>query len=364
MAQASQTLPVDQIIKGDCVDVMRSFPDASVDMIFADPPYNLQLRDTLLRPDNSKVDAVTDGWDQFSSLDAYDDFSMAWLKETRRVLKPSGGLWVIGSYHNIFRIGRVLQDLGFWILNDIIWRKTNPMPNFRGRRLTNAHETLIWCARSEEERRYVFNYDATKSLNDGVQMRSDWEIPICAGKERIRIDGEKAHSTQKPEALLHRVLVTGSREGDIILDPFLGSGTTGAVAKRLGRHFIGIEREEVYINVASERIKAIETVDADGRDITPTKRSEPRVPFGRLVEQGLVPAGAKLYSPNRRHAAKVRADGSLITHDASGSIHQIGAHVQKLPACNGWTYWCVETEGQLVPIDLFRQKIRAQMKSS
>ncbi len=356
-----QDLPVNRIIQGDCVQIMEGLPAGSVDMIFADPPYNLQLKGELRRPDESLVDAVDDAWDQFTSLDAYDAFTRAWLQAAHRALKDTGTLWVIGSYHNIYRIGAILQDLGFWILNDVVWRKSNPMPNFRGRRLTNAHETMIWCAKGEKNKGYTFNYEALKVLNDDVQMRSDWLLPICSGNERLKEDGHKAHSTQKPESLLHRILVTATRDNDIVLDPFFGTGTTGAVAKRLGRRFIGIDREEKYCRLAQNRIGRIRTLPKEDRAITPPKRQAVRVPFGAVVERGLIEPGTYVFGPTRKHVARVRADGSLICADATGSIHKIGAHVQGAPSCNGWTWWHIEVEGKLRPIDIFRDQIRAEL---
>ncbi len=356
---------LDSILRGDCVSQMNKLPARSVDLIFADPPYNLQLEGDLLRPNNSKVDGVDDDWDKFSSFESYDQFTREWLKSARRVLSDSGSIWVIGSYHNIFRVGAILQDLGFWILNDVIWRKTNPMPNFRGRRFTNAHETMIWATRSEKQKSYTFNYEAMKALNDDLQMRSDWLLPICNGGERLK-DGKggKAHPTQKPEALLHRVILASSNEGDVVLDPFFGTGTTGAVAKRLGRRWIGIEREQRYIDAATKRLASIVPLDEESREVTKGKRAEPRVPFGSIVERGLLEPGTVLYDPARRFAAKVRADGTLVCADATGSIHKIGAHVQGLEACNGWTFWHFKTDGKLKPIDLLRQKIRAEMASA
>ena len=352
---------INRVIEGDCVEVMNGLPDACADVIFADPPYNLQLKRELRRPDNSKVDAVDDNWDQFANFGSYDSFTRSWLAEARRLLKPEGTLWVIGSYHNIFRVGVVLQDLGFWILNDIVWRKSNPMPNFRGRRFTNAHETLIWASKGPKNS-YTFNYEAMKTLNDDLQMRSDWTIPICSGGERIKDEnGDKAHSTQKPEALLHRVLVSSTKPGDVVLDPFFGSGTTGAVARRLGRSFIGIERDPAYAGVARDRIARIEPANDDVIEVTRSKRAEPRIPFGWVVERGLLPPGTVLQGSQKRHRAKVRADGSLVCADATGSIHRIAAHVQGIDACNGWTFWQYESNGALVSIDVLRQRLRADL---
>jgi len=354
-------LKLDDIIAGDCIEAMAALPAGCADLIFADPPYNLQLKNELRRPDNSRVDAVDDAWDRFSSFEDYDRFTREWLKQARRVLKDSGAIWVIGSYHNIFRVGATLQDLGFWILNDVVWRKTNPMPNFRGRRFTNAHETLIWAAKGEKYA-YTFNYEAMKALNDDLQMRSDWTLPICSGNERLKSeDGVKAHSTQKPESLLHRVIVASTRPGDVVLDPFFGSGTTGAVAKRLGRHFIGIERDANYVKVARVRIAGVTRADGEAVEVRRSKRAEPRIPFGWVVERGMLPPGTVLRGPQNRHTAKVRADGTLVCDGATGSIHQIGAHVQGIDACNGWTFWQYEHNGALVSIDVLRQKLRADM---
>ncbi len=352
-----------RILTGDCIEQMAALPTASVDLVFADPPYNLQLRGTLHRPDNSRVDAVDADWDRFASFEAYDAFTRGWLREAQRVLKPDGAIWVIGSYHNVFRLGTALQDEGFWLLNDVIWRKSNPMPNFRGKRLTNAHETLIWAARSEKAR-YTFNYEALKTLNEGVQMRSDWLIPLCTGHERLKdANGDKAHPTQKPEALLHRVLVATTNPGDVVLDPFFGTGTTGAVAKRLGRDWIGIERDPEHAARAQARIDRIRPLEAAAVQVTGSKRAEPRVAFGVLVERGMLRPGEVLTSP-RGAAAKVRADGSLITAEHRGSIHQVGAALEGAPSCNGWTYWHFRREGRLIPIDLLRQQIRSEMAGS
>ncbi|WP_417586705.1 site-specific DNA-methyltransferase [Pararhodobacter oceanensis] len=354
------SLPLDQIIAGDCIEVMNALPECSVDLIFADPPYNLQLKGALHRPDNSEVDAVTDEWDQFASFAAYDRFTREWLAAARRILKPNGAIWVIGSYHNIFRVGASLQDAGYWILNDVVWRKSNPMPNFRGKRLTNAHETMIWASKAEGAK-YTFNYEALKALNEGLQMRSDWVIPICTGHERLKNEkGDKAHPTQKPEALLHRVLLGTTNEGDVVLDPFFGTGTTGAVAKMLGRHYIGIEREADYRKVAEKRLAKVRKLDKSALEITTSKRAEPRVPFGQLVERGLLRPGEVLVN-QRGQAAKVRVDGSLVSAEHRGSIHQVGALLEGAPSCNGWTYWQFKRDGQLIPIDILRQQIRTEM---
>lgn len=357
------TLPLNQILEGDCIALMNALPAGSIDLIFADPPYNLQLKGDLHRPDNSLVDAVDDHWDQFSSFAAYDKFTRDWLAAAKRLLKPNGAIWVIGSYHNIFRVGAALQDQGFWMLNDVVWRKSNPMPNFRGKRLTNAHETLIWASRDENSK-YTFNYEALKELNDGVQMRSDWVLPICTGHERLKDEhGDKAHPTQKPESLLHRVILATTNKGDVILDPFFGTGTTGAVAKMLGRDFIGIEREEAYRKVAHDRIARVRRFDASALEVTGSKRSEPRVPFGQVVERGMLRPGEELYSIGNRYSAKVRADGTLIGADIKGSIHQVGAHMEGAPSCNGWTYWHFKRDGKMIPIDILRQQIRAELEA-
>ncbi|WP_417457720.1 site-specific DNA-methyltransferase [Kordiimonas sp.] len=356
-----KTLPVNKIVQGDCIDVMNALPEKSVDVIFADPPYNMQLKETLSRPDNSKVDGVHDAWDKFSSFNAYDEFTYRWLAAARRCLKDTGTIWVIGSYHNIFRVGTALQNLEYWVLNDVIWRKSNPMPNFRGTRFTNAHETLIWAAKSADKGGYTFNYDAMKAMNDDTQMRSDWVLPICSGKERLKSGDKKAHATQKPESLLYRVLMSSTKPGDVVLDPFFGTGTTGAVAKMLGRNYIGIERETDYIKVARERIASVEQLDDEALGYTESKRSQPRVPFGSIVERGLITPGTTLYDSNRRYAARVRTDGTLISEAEKGSIHKVGASVQGAPACNGWTFWHVEKKGELLPIDVFRQQVRAEL---
>ncbi len=357
--EITRELPLDQVLRGDCIPLMRMLPAASVHCVFADPPYNLQLRGELRRPDDSLVDGVDDDWDRFTDFEAYDAFTREWLGECRRLLRKDGTLWVIGSYHNIFRIGAILQDLGFWVLNDVVWRKSNPMPNFRGRRFTNAHETMIWAARGRDSR-HRFNYQAMKALNDDIQMRSDWLLPLCTGPERLRNEhGLKLHPTQKPEALLHRVLLASTAPGDIVLDPFLGTGTTAAVAKRLQRHFIGIERHPAYVEAAIGRVRRTRAAPPDGIATTPSKREAPRIPFGNLVESGAVPPGSVLRDRARRVRATVMADGSVTAATAEGelhqgSIHKIGALVQNAPSCNGWTFWHVERDGALVVLDTLR----------
>ena len=351
-------MQLDTIIIGDCIAAMAALPPKSVDLIFADPPYNLQLAQQLYRPEGGRVDAVDDAWDKFDSFADYDAFTRAWLAAAHRVLKDDGTIWTIGSYHNIFRVGAALQDLGFWVLNDIVWRKANPMPNFKGTRFTNAHETLIWCAKSETAR-YRFNYQAMKALNEDLQMRSDWVLPICTGAERLRIDGVKAHPTQKPEALLYRVLLACSEPGDVVLDPFFGTGTTGAVAKLLGREWLGIEREAKYVAVAQTRIDALLPLSGGDMAVSEGARGLARVAFGALVETGMIRPGTTLWDARRRHRARVRADGSVERDGRAGSIHQIGAAAEGAAACNGWTYWHVEEAGGLVAIDAKRVAYRA-----
>jgi len=362
VAEEAQRLPIDSILVGDCIDHMNALPAGSVDLIFADPPYNLQLDQGLTRPDQSKVDAVDDDWDKFDSFAHYDKFTRGWLKAARRVLKPDGALWVIGSYHNIFRVGAALQDLDYWMLNDVIWRKANPMPNFRGTRFTNAHETLIWAAKSQKSR-VTFNYEAMKLANDDTQMRSDWLFPICTGSERLKDDDdEKVHPTQKPEALLFRILNATTKPGDVVLDPFFGTGTTGAVARKLGRHFIGIEREDTYISAALKRIAAIRPGTFEALQSVTPKRKEVRIPFGSLIEQGLIEPGTQLFDQSKRFFAMVRADGSLVSGSHQGSIHKVGALVQGAEACNGWTFWHHEHASGTAPIDQLRAGVRAQLE--
>lgn len=358
----STAMPKNEILLGNCIDIVNDLPSESLDMVFADPPYNLQLGGELHRPDESRVDGVTNDWDRFESFMAYDDFCEKWLSACHNALKSDGTIWVIGSYHNIFRLGKIMQDMGFWILNDVIWRKTNPMPNFRGRRFTNAHETLIWASKSEKSK-YTFNYQSLKAFNDDIQMRSDWEFPLCTGQERLKKqDGAKLHPTQKPESLLYRIMLASTNKGDTVLDPFFGTGTTGAVAKKMGRHFIGVEQDKTYAREAQRRIDAIEPVDEDALQTIPAKQSQPRIPFGSLIETGLIKPGTVLYTPDRRLSAQVRADGSITAKAGSnkfdGSIHKVGAALQGRPSCNGWTFWHMEKSGKPMPIDSLRQKYR------
>ncbi|WP_281494672.1 site-specific DNA-methyltransferase [Qipengyuania sp. S6317L1] len=354
-------LPLGQILDGDCIKAMRSIPDNSIDLVFADPPYNLQLGGDLNRPDGSEVDAVTDHWDQFESFRSYDKFTKAWLIEAKRILKPDGALWVIGSYHNIYRVGAILQDIGFWILNDIVWRKTNPMPNFKGTRFTNAHETLLWASQGEKSR-YHFNYRAMKTLNDELQMRSDWVLPICSGNERLKENGSKVHPTQKPESLLYRVLLATTERGDVVLDPFFGTGTTGAVAKRLGREWIGCEREGTYRKAALKRIEKELPLDESALTTMQSKKAAPRVAFGAVVESGLIKPGSQIFDKKRRWFATVRADGSLECETPKGklqgSIHGVGKDLQGAPSCNGWTFWYYEDGGEMKPVDAARELYR------
>jgi len=354
--------PGSSILVGDCVAEMARLSAASVDLVFADPPYNLQLQGDLKRPDDSKVDAVNDDWDKFSSFSAYDDFTRAWLMAARRLMKPTATIWVIGSYHNIFRVGAILQDLGFWILNDVVWRKVNPMPNFRGRRFTNAHETMIWAARDADAKGYTFNYEALKAGNEDIQVRSDWTLSLCTGEERLKgRDGKKLHPTQKPEALLARVILSSSRPGDLVLDPFSGTGTTAAAAKRLGRQFIGIERDPGYAAAAEARLAQVQPLEEATLAPFMTAREAPRVPFAALIERGMIKPGEKLTDAKRKVTALVRADGALQLGAQVGSIHRAGAIAQGLEACNGWAYWHVERRNKLTSIDEFRAEIRESL---
>ena len=347
-----------KIINGDCLEELKKIPSESFDLVFADPPYNLQLKNKLTRPDRSKVNAVNDKWDQFKNFKKYDEFTISWLSECRRVLKKNGAIWVIGSYHNIFRLGTVLQNLDFWILNDVIWNKNNPMPNFRGTRFTNAHETLIWASKTQKSK-YTFNYQSLKCLNDDLQMRSNWNLPICNGSERLKKNGKKVHSTQKPESLLHRVLLASSNRGDMILDPFLGSGTTATVAKKLGRVFCGIEKEKNYFKAAEERIREAKPIENNFLDTVKNNRSKPRIPFGSLVELGLIKPGTNIFDHKKKIEAKIMVDGSIKHNQAEGSIHKVAATILGAESCNGWTFWHYDLNGKIVPIDSLRQRLIA-----
>ena len=345
-----------KIINGDCLVELKKIPDRTFDLVFADPPYNLQLKNKLTRPDSSEVNAVNDKWDQFESFKKYDEFTISWLKECKRILKKNGALWVIGSYHNIFRLGTAIQNLGFWILNDVVWNKNNPMPNFRGTRFTNAHETLIWSSKDKKSK-YTFNYQSLKCLNDDLQMRSNWNLPICSGGERLKKNGKKVHSTQKPESLLHRILLASSNRGDYILDPFLGSGTTAVVAKKLGRICFGIEKENKYFNAAKQRLNKTIPIEDNYLDTLQNNRSKPRIPFGSLVELGIVKPGMDIFDQKRKVNAKIMADGSIKYQKSEGSIHKIAAKILGAESCNGWTYWHYNMNGSIVPIDNLRQKL-------
>ena len=346
-----------KIINGNSLNILKKIPDKTFNLIFADPPYNLQIGERLKRPDDSKVNGVNDKWDQFESFEHYDDFCKNWLKECKRILKDNGSIWVIGSYHNIFRIGFHLQNLDYWLLNDIVWRKNNPMPNFRGTRFTNAHETLIWASKDKNSK-YTFNYQSLKCLNDDLQMRSTWNFPICSGNERLKEKGKKVHSTQKPEALLHRILLASSNKNDTILDPFLGSGTTAVVAKKLGRNFFGIEREKTYFEAATKRLKNTKIIEDHYLDTIQNNRSKPRIPFGSLVELGVIKPGTEIYDQKKKINAKIMADGSIKHQKSEGSIHKVAAKILGAESCNGWTYWHYQSGNSLKPIDELRQRLR------
>ena len=345
-------------INGNCLEEMRRIPNKTFDLVFADPPYNMQIGEKLTRPDSSKVNGVNDKWDQFNSFKHYDEFCKSWLAECKRILKDNGSIWVIGSYHNIFRLGYHLQNLGYWLLNDVIWRKNNPMPNFRGTRFTNAHETLIWESKTKKSK-YTFNYQSLKCLNDDLQLRSDWTLPICNGKERLKKNGKKIHSTQKPEALLHRIILATTNKGDTVFDPFLGTGTTAVVSKKLGRNYYGIEKDKKYFVAAKERINKTETIADDYLDTIENNKSKPRIPFGSLVELGIIKPGTSLFDQKKKINAKIMADGSIKYKDTEGSIHKIAAKIMGAESYNGWTYWHYNLNGSIVLIDNLRQKFIA-----
>ncbi len=351
-----------KIFNGDCLEEIKKIPSKTFDLVFADPPYNMQIGEKLTRPDSSKVNGVNDKWDQFNSFKHYDDFCKAWLIQCKRILKDNGSIWVIGSYHNIFRLGYHLQNLNYWLLNDVIWIKNNPMPNFRGTRFTNAHETLIWASKSKKSK-YTFNYQSIKCLNDDLQMRSDWVLPICNGKERLKKNGKKVHSTQKPEALLHRILLATTNKGDTVFDPFLGTGTTAVVAKKLGRKYCGIEREKTYYITAKERIGKTAEIKDNYLDTIENNKSKPRIPFGSLVELGIVKPGTSLFDPKKKINAKIMADGSIKYKESEGSIHKIAAKILGAESCNGWTFWHYKVDGSAVLIDNLRQKFIAEKRT-
>ena len=348
---------LNRIINGESLKILKKIPDKSFDLVFADPPYNMQIGEKLKRPDNSKVNGVNDKWDQFLNFKHYDDFCKSWLKECKRILKDNGTIWVIGTYHNIFRLGYHLQNLNYWILNDVIWRKNNPMPNFKGTRFTNAHETLIWASKNKKSK-YTFNYQSLKCLNDDLQMRSDWMLPICNGKERLKKDGKKVHSTQKPEALIHRIILATTNKGDLIFDPFLGTGTTAVVAKKLGRQYFGIEKDKKYFLAAYQRINKTNIIKDDYLDTLQNNKSKPRVPFGSLVEMGLIKAGTLLFDQKKKYNAKIMIDGSLKCQKTEGSIHKVAAKIMGTESCNGWTYWHYQSGNNLKPIDKLRERLR------
>ena len=346
-----------RIVNGNSLEILKKIPDKTFDLVFADPPYNMQIGEKLKRPDNRKVNGVNDKWDQFLNFKHYDDFCKSWLKECKRILKDNGTIWVIGTYHNIFRLGYHLQNLNYWILNDVIWRKNNPMPNFKGTRFTNAHETLIWASKNKKSK-YTFNYQSLKCLNDDLQMRSDWMLPICNGKERLKKDGKKVHSTQKPEALIHRIILATTNKGDLIFDTFLGSGTTAVVAKKLGRQYFGIEKDKKYFLAAYQRINKTNIIKDDYLDTLQNNKSKPRVPFGSLVEMGLIKAGTLLFDQKKKYNAKIMIDGSLKCQKTEGSIHKVAAKIMGTESCNGWTYWHYQSGNNLKPIDKLRERLR------
>ena len=348
-----------KILNGDCLRELKKIPSKTFDLVFADPPYNMQIGKKLTRPDSSKVNGVNDKWDQFNSFKHYDAFCKNWLAESKRILKDNGSIWVIGSYHNIFRLGYHLQNLDYWLLNDVIWRKNNPMPNFRGTRFTNAHETLIWASKNKKSK-YTFNYQSLKCLNDDLQMRSDWTLPICNGKERLKRNGKKIHSTQKPEALLHRIILATTNKGDTVFDPFLGTGTTAVVSKKLGRNYYGVERDKKYFKAALDRISKTKVIEDNYLDTIANNKTKPRIPFGSLVELGIIKPGTSLFSPKKNINAKIMADGSIKYKDIEGSIHKIAAKINGTENFNGWTYWYYNLNGSTVLIDSLRQKFIAE----
>ena len=345
-----------RIINGESLEVLKKIPSKTFDLVFADPPYNMQIGEKLKRPDNSRVHGVNDKWDRFLNFKHYDEFSKEWLKQCKRILKDNGSVWVIGTYHNIFRLGYHIQNLNYWILNDVIWRKNNPMPNFKGTRFTNAHETLIWASKSKKSK-YTFNYQSLKCLNDDLQMRSDWTLPICNGKERLKKNGKKIHSTQKPEALLHRIILATTNKGDLVCDPFIGTGTSAVVAKKLGRKYFGIEKDKKYFGAANKRINQTKVIEDNYLDTVENNKSKPRIPFGSLVEMGIIKPGSVLFDQKRKFNAKIMADGSLKHKGNEGSIHRVAAKIMGTESYNGWTYWYCNIKGNSVSIDNLRQRL-------
>ena len=345
-----------KIINGESLEVLKKIPSKTFDLVFADPPYNMQIGEKLKRPDNSRVHGVNDKWDRFLNFKHYDEFSKEWLKQCKRILKDNGSMWIIGTYHNIFRLGYHIQNLNYWILNDVIWRKNNPMPNFKGTRFTNAHETLIWASKSKKSK-YTFNYQSLKCLNDDLQMRSDWTLPICNGKERLKKNGKKIHSTQKPEALLHRIILATTNKGDLICDPFIGTGTSAVVAKKLGRKYFGIEKDKKYFGAANKRINQTKVIEDNYLDTVENNKSKPRIPFGSLVEMGIIKPGSVLFDQKRKFNAKIMADGSLKHKGNEGSIHRVAAKIMGTESYNGWTYWYCNIKGNSVSIDNLRQRL-------
>ena len=347
---------LNKITNGNSLEILKKIPDKTFDLVFVDPPYNLQIGKKLKRPDDSKVNGVNDKWDQFKNFSDYDNFCKIWLTESKRVLKDNGSIWVIGTYHNIFRLGYHIQNMEFWILNDVIWRKNNPMPNFKGTRFTNAHETLIWASKNKKSK-YTFNYQSLKCLNDDLQMRSDWTLPICNGNERIKKNGKKVHSTQKPESLLHRILLASTNKGDFVFDPFLGTGTTAVVAKKLGRNYFGIESEKKYFKAAKQRLEKTIKMEDHYLDTIKNNKSKPRIPFGSLVELGIVKPGMSVFDYKKKINAKIMADGSIKYQNSEGSIHKMAAKIIGTESCNGWTYWHYNNNGSMLPIDDLRQRL-------
>ena len=346
---------INKIILGDCIEELKKFPDESIEVIFADPPYFMQTEGELIRPEGTKFQGVEDEWDKFDGYKEYDKFCFEWLKECKRVLKKDGTIWVIGAFQNICRIGYIMQNLGYWILNDIIWSKPNAAPNFAGTRFQNSHETMLWCSKSKDAK-YTFNYKTMKHLNEGKQDKSIWDIGICIGKERIKgEDGKKAHSTQKPEKLLYKVILSSSKPKDIILDPFFGTGTTGAIAKLLGRNYIGIERDKNYVLIARERINKIIPEESNITKLE-LEVKPPKVPMEKLIEKGFLDVGEKLYDKDRKFSANLLKNGHLNNGKETLSIHKMSGKYLNKDNNNGWDYWYMERNGKLISINELREE--------